>query len=86
MIENKISATLPQEDTDSILGAIKLIKEKLPFLINLTVDESRALNYAKASGKAAALQATLDELGKRFAKKPGVATAAKVAAARKAEQ
>lgn len=160
MVENKISATLSQQDIDAILGAIKLIKEKLPFLINLTADERRALNkpgdrsrnfidkalevatqnpdilprlfsaeemkkdielsqklqpillalsqlqevvdntvavvnseayasalavynYAKAAGKAAALQDTLDELGKRFAKKPGAASAAKVAAAKK---
>lgn len=160
MVENRISATLSQPEIDAILGAIKLIKEKLPFLINLTTDERRALNkpgdrsrnfidkalevatqnpdilprmfsveemkkdielsqklqpillalsqlqeivdntvavvnseayasalavynYAKAGGKAAALQATLDELGKRFAKKPGAASAAKVAAKKK---
>lgn len=160
MVENRISATLPQKDIDAILGAIKLIKEKLPFLINLTSDERRALNepgdrsrnfidkalevasqnpgilpklfsaeemkkdielsqklqpillalsqlqevvdntvavvnseayasalavynYTKAVGEAAALQDTLNELGKRFAKKSGVATAAKVAAAKK---
>lgn len=147
MINNRISAILSQADVDAILGAIKTIKEKLPFLINLTMEERRALNkpgdrsrnfidkalevavqnpdilprlfnaeemrkdielsqklqpillalsqlqemldntaavinseayaaalsvygYAKASGKAAALQDTLDELSKRFSRKP----------------
>lgn len=146
MNENRISATLSQADVDAILNAIKSIKEKLPFLVNLTVDERRALNkpgdrsrnfidkamevatqnpdilprlfnveemrkdielsqrlqpillalsqlqevvdstaavinseayaaalsvygYAKAAGKAAALQDTLDELSKRFSRK-----------------
>ena len=147
MNENRISASLSQTDVDAILGAIKTIKEKLPFLINLTVDERRALNkpgdrsrnfvdkalevaaqnpdilprlfnieemrkdielgqklqpillalsqlqevvdntaavvnseayasalavysYAKSAGKAAALQDTLDDLGKHFSRKP----------------
>lgn len=157
MVENRISAVLLQADIDAILGAIKLIKEKLPFLINLTSDERRALNkpgdrsrnfidkalevatqnpdilpklfsveemkkdielsqklqpillalsqlqeivdntvatvnseayasalsvynYAKAAGKAAALQDTLDELGKRFSRKANAANAGKTAA------
>ncbi len=147
MNENRISASLSQTDVDAILGAIKTIKEKLPFLLNLTVDERRALNkpgdrscnfvdkalevaaqnpdilpglfnieemrkdielsqklqpillalsqlqevvdntaavvnseayaaalrvygYAKSAGKAAALQDTLDDLGKHFTRKP----------------
>lgn len=44
MIENRISAALAQADVEAILAAIKIIKEKLPFLINLTVEERRALN------------------------------------------
>ena len=39
MIDNRIRATLSQADVDAIPGAIKTIKEKLPFLINLTVEE-----------------------------------------------
>ncbi len=163
MIENRISATLSQQDIDTILEAIKLIKEKLPFLINLTSDERRALNkpgdrsrnfidkalevatqnpdilpklfsveemkkdielshklqpillalsqlqeivdntvatvnseayasalsvynYAKAAGKAAALQDTLDELGKRFAKKPSSSAGSKATAPKKSTE
>ncbi|HMV50081.1 MAG TPA: hypothetical protein PLD20_33580 [Blastocatellia bacterium] len=151
MVENRISAALTQADVDAILAAIKIIKEKLPFLINLTMEERRALNkpgdrsrnfidkalevavqnpdilprlfnleemrkdielgqklqpillalsqlqevvdntaavinseayaaaltvygYAKAAGKAAALQEALDELGKRFSRRPAHAT------------
>jgi hypothetical protein len=146
MIDNRISASLSQEDLDAVLHAINTIKQKLPFLTNLTPDERRGLTkpgdrsrafisgalevatqnpdilprifdleemrkdvelaqrlqpillaltqlqelvdsttalvnseayagalavytFAKAGGKAAALQDTLDELGKRFARK-----------------
>jgi hypothetical protein len=44
MSENRISATLSQTDVDAILGAIKTIKEKLPFLVHLTVNERLELN------------------------------------------
>lgn len=51
MIEIRISVTLSQRDIDAILGAIKLIKEKLPFLVNLTDDERQALNKPGARSR-----------------------------------
>jgi hypothetical protein len=41
---NRISATLSQSDRDEIMAAIALIRAKLPFLMDLSADERRALN------------------------------------------
>ena len=43
MPQNRISATLPPNDRDAVLAAIATIREKLPFLLDLTTDERRAL-------------------------------------------
>lgn len=146
MSDNRISATLSQADRDAVMKAIATIREKLPFLVDLTAEERRALpkmgdksrafvskalevatqnqdflprsfdleemrrdvemfealyplllalnqlqelmddtyvavgseayaaallvyNYAKASGKGAGLDAVVDEMGRRFARK-----------------
>ncbi len=43
MAENRVSATLTPEDVEAILGAIATIKERLPFLLSMTSEESKAL-------------------------------------------
>ena len=43
MPENQISATLSASDREDILAAFNTIKQKLPFLIDLTADERRAM-------------------------------------------
>jgi hypothetical protein len=43
MVTNQISATLTQADRDAALAAIATLKEKLPFLIDLTPEERKAL-------------------------------------------
>jgi len=43
MMTNQISATLTQTDRDAALAAIATLKEKLPFLIDLTTEERRSL-------------------------------------------
>lgn len=43
MPEDRIEATLTQADRDAVLAAIQTIKERLPFLTDLTPDERRAL-------------------------------------------
>ena len=43
MIENRVSATLTPVDKQAILKAIATIREKLPFLIDLTPDDRRSL-------------------------------------------
>lgn len=40
---NRISATLSTDDRDAVLAAIATIKQKLPFLTDLTPDERKAL-------------------------------------------
>jgi len=42
-MDNRVSAKLSQADKDAVLTAIKTIKDKLPFLIDLTTEERRAL-------------------------------------------
>ena len=146
MSDNRISASLSQADRDAVMKAIATIREKLPFLVDLTTEERRSLpkmgdksrafvskalevatqnqdflprsfdleemrrdvemfealyplllalnqvqelmddtyvavgseayaaallvyNYAKASGKGAGLDAVVDEMGRRFARK-----------------
>jgi hypothetical protein len=43
MPTNQISATLTQADRDAALAAIATLKQNLPFLIDLTVEERKAL-------------------------------------------
>ena len=43
MPENRINATLSPADRDAVLAAIETIKQKLPFLVDLTPDERRTL-------------------------------------------
>jgi hypothetical protein len=43
MPANQISATLTQADRDAVLTAITTIKQKLPFLLDLTIEERKAL-------------------------------------------
>ena len=43
MPENRVSASLSQADQQAVLAAIQTIREKLPFLIDLTPEERRNL-------------------------------------------
>jgi hypothetical protein len=43
MPENRVNATLSAADQQAVLAAINTIREKLPFLIDLTPEERRAL-------------------------------------------
>lgn len=43
MLDNRISASLSQADQQAILAAVNTIREKLPFLIDLTPEERRTL-------------------------------------------
>ena len=52
MIPNKISVNFSQADQDVISTAIETIREKLPFLVNLTVDEVLSLPKMGARSQA----------------------------------
>ncbi|MBN3908554.1 MAG: hypothetical protein HWQ35_19035 [Nostoc sp. NMS1] len=43
MADNKVSAKLSSADREAVMQAITTIREKLPFLIDLTTDERKAL-------------------------------------------
>ena len=43
MADNRVSATLAQADKDAVMQAIAVIKAKLPFLVDLSPEERRAL-------------------------------------------
>lgn len=43
MAENRVTASLPTADQQAVLAAIQTIRQKLPFLIDLTPEERRAL-------------------------------------------
>lgn len=43
MPDNRISATLSQADQQAVLAAVNTIREKLPFLVDLTPEERRTL-------------------------------------------
>ncbi len=43
MTTNQISATLTQTDREAVLAAVATIREKLPFLLDLTAEERRSL-------------------------------------------
>ena len=42
MTDHRISTSLSQADQQAVLDAINTIRAKLPFLINLTIEERRA--------------------------------------------
>ncbi|MEH1821491.1 MAG: hypothetical protein V7L31_20825 [Nostoc sp.] len=46
MSTTPISATLAQTDRDAVLQAITTIKEKLPFLVDLSADDRKTLPSA----------------------------------------
>ena len=52
MIPNKISVNFSQADQDAISTAIETIREKLPFLVNLTADEVISLPKMGARSQA----------------------------------
>ena len=43
MVENRVSAQLGEAERQSVFAAIQTIRQKLPFLIDLTPEERRAL-------------------------------------------
>jgi hypothetical protein len=43
MAENRISAKLSAADRDAVMQAIATIREKLPFLIDLTTEDRRTI-------------------------------------------
>jgi hypothetical protein len=43
MTTNRISAALTQADREAVMTAILTLKSKLPFLVDLTADERKAL-------------------------------------------
>jgi len=51
MVENKISATIPQADIDAVLTAIGTIREKLPCLIGLNDEQRDSLPRLKDKNK-----------------------------------
>ena len=57
MNNNRISATLPKADADAVAAAISTIRQKLPFLIDLTADERRALTKLGDKSRAFVLKA-----------------------------
>jgi hypothetical protein len=52
MSTNRVSASLSPADQKAVLDAIATIKQKLPFLIDLTVDERRTLPKMGDKGRA----------------------------------
>jgi hypothetical protein len=57
MPENRVSASLTQADQQAVLAAIQTIRQKLPFLIDLTPDERRKLPKIGDTGHNFAAQA-----------------------------
>lgn len=57
MPDNRISTTLSQADQQAVLAAVQTIREKLPFLIDLTPDERRSLPKVGDSGRGFVTQA-----------------------------
>lgn len=43
MAENRISTSLSQADREAVIAAVSTIREKLPFLMDLTTEERRSL-------------------------------------------
>ena len=57
MPENRVSASLSPTDQQAVLDAIQTIRQKLPFLIDLTTDERRRLPKIGDTGHNFAAQA-----------------------------
>jgi hypothetical protein len=57
MSDNRISATLSAADRQAVLDAIQTIREKLPFLVDLTPEERRNLPKMGDSSRAFVAQA-----------------------------
>ncbi len=57
MPDNRISATLSQADQQAVLAAVNTIREKLPFLIDLTPEERRGLPKMGDSSRGFVMQA-----------------------------
>ncbi len=57
MPDNRVSATLSQTDLQAVLAAIQTIRDKLPFLIDLTPDERRTVPKIGDTGHNFAAQA-----------------------------
>jgi hypothetical protein len=43
MAQNRVDATLAQADVDAVMAALVTIRQKLPFLVNLSAEDRRAL-------------------------------------------
>src|SRR5437868_2439621 len=63
MSENRIDATLSTSDQQAVMDAINTIREKLPFLIDLSPEERRAL--PKMGDKSRAFVSQALELAKQ---------------------
>ena len=61
MQENRVSATISKEEKEAILKSLEDIKEKLPFLFALTVEER--VRMVKLGQK---VWTFIDATGKRF--------------------
>jgi hypothetical protein len=57
MPDYRISATLSQADRQAVLDAVNTIRQKLPFLVDLTPDERRSLPKMGDSGRGFVLKA-----------------------------
>lgn len=57
MPENRVSASLSQADLQAVLAAIQTIREKLPFLIDLSPEERRSVPKIGDTGHNFAAQA-----------------------------
>lgn len=57
MADNRISASLPQADRQAVLDAINTIRTKLPFLIDLSPEERKALPRMGDTGRGFVAQA-----------------------------
>jgi hypothetical protein len=52
MPENRVSASLNDADRQAVLAAVQTIRQKLPFLVDLTPDERRKLPKMGDTGRA----------------------------------
>lgn len=65
MAENKVSAVLSAEDVESIINSIQQIKDKLPFLIDLSTEEKK--NLPKLGDKSIAFVNKAVEVAQQYA-------------------
>jgi|SRR3712207_2548959 len=57
MSDNRISATLSQADRQAVLDAVNTIRAKLPFLVDLSPEERKALPKMGDTGRGFVMQA-----------------------------